>query len=352
MFFWRKRFFLKSRAKRAKPLVIMALILLFAVLMVRYPDSLQKLYSLAPDSVEDYSAIICEGLPGDISSGGSRYTTDYLLQRLVFWVTGIDTGNPAGIIAQELNLSGYQAAASFHLATAVEEEGGEEDFYLPGQDGELDDWISIPEGEIPPVELNGEPMVLIYTTHNAESYKPSDGVSRLEGKNGGIADIAKLLAHSIENHAIKTIYSDVIHDYPDYTKSYINSMRTVQQLIKENPKLQLVLDIHRDAGMDSRSDTLVTIKGKPCAKVMIVVGTEHPRWQDNLAFAEKIETKANELYPGLIKCIRVRKDRRYNQHLHPRALLLEVGSDLNTREDAINSTVLMAEVIAEVLKEK
>jgi stage II sporulation protein P len=83
---------------------------------------------------------------------------------------------------------------------------------------------------------------------------------------------------------------------------------------------------------------------------MIVIGTEHEHWQDNLAFAEKLEAKANKQYPGLIKSIRVRKDRRYNQHLHPRALLLEFGSDLNTQEDATNSAVVLAEIISDLVK--
>ena len=102
--------------------------------------------------------------------------------------------------------------------------------------------------------------------------------------------------------------------------------------------------------MQKRSDTLVTINGKNCAKLMIVVGTAHPQWQQNLAFAQKIEKKANELYPGLIKCVRLFKDRIYNQNLHTRALLLEFGSDLNKEADALESAKLMADVLAAVLK--
>ncbi|MCR4441330.1 MAG: stage II sporulation protein P [Peptococcaceae bacterium] len=314
-----------------------------------------KSISLAVLRDDDYSTVISQVLPGGWVSETDQPGLETILSQLIHAVTGVDSRQPDAILGSEMNLPLIQltigpAAAGAHV---VEEEGGEEDFYLPGQDEGLDDWIPVPQEQFPPVQLNGEPMILIYNTHNAESYKPTDGVSRLEGKNGGVAAVSQILSRAIESkHAIKTVYCEVIHDYPDWTKSYINSRRTAQQLLKKYSKIQLVIDVHRDAGLESRADTLARIGGKPCAKVMIVVGTEHPKWQENMAFAQKLEAKANELYPGLIKCIRVRKDRRYNQDLHSRALLFEVGSDLNTREDAVNSAALLADVIAATLKGK
>lgn len=38
----------------------------------------------------------------------------------------------------------------------------------------------------------------IYTTHNAESYLPSDGKEKLEGKNGGIAKVAERLTKELK----------------------------------------------------------------------------------------------------------------------------------------------------------
>ena len=316
-------------------------------------DNIRNIYSLIEISEDNYAAIIEQVLPGYTVLGHDDVEWDALTRHFLFNVTGVDSRNPRAILNSELNLCLAKSAVgpTSALAAVIEVENGEEDFYLPGQDDTLEDWTSVSEDQFGPVQLNGAPMVLIYNTHNAESYLPSDGASKFEGKNGGVAVVAKTLSQTIESkHSIKTLYTDVIHDYPDFTKSYINSMQTVKQLLQKNDKIQMVIDIHRDAGLDTRSDTLVKIGNKSYAKVMIVVGKEHPRWQDNLAFAEKIEAMANKLYPGLIKCVRALEDRRYNQHLHPRALLMEFGSELNTREDAMNSAVLMAEVIAKVLK--
>jgi len=358
MFFSRKRALAGQAQKAARALLIVVpAIFLFMLGSIASGSSrpLVKTAVLAMLNGEDLSAAIGQAMPGDWSEEQGQNGLEDILLRLMHAVTGVDSRRPAAILAGEMNLSPVWPTLGTAAAwgEAIEEEGGEEDFYLPGQDEGLDDWVPVPQEQFPPVQLNGEPMVLIYNTHNAESYKPTDGVSRLEGKHGGVAAVSQILSRAIESkHAIKTVCCEVIHDYPDWTKSYINSRRTVQQLLKKYPKIQVVLDIHRDAGLESRADTLVRLNGKPYAKVMIVVGTEHAKWQENMAFAQKLEAKANELYPGLIKCIRVRKDRRYNQDLHPRALLLEVGSDLNTREDAANSAALLADVIAAVLKGK
>ena len=60
--------------------------------------------------------------------------------------------------------------------------------------------------------------------------------------------------------------------------------------------------------------------------------------------------KADELYPGLCYGVRVKKD-RYNQFLHPRALLVEIGGVNNTLTEAKRAARLLAHVVEAVLKE-
>ncbi|MDD2432496.1 MAG: stage II sporulation protein P [Clostridia bacterium] len=337
--------------------VIFFMLVLILVFPLRKP-CLQLVLNLASGYRGEPLIILSEGLPSAFSpwlaesyfyeAGWSAWG-----EQAVGLLTGVKISDPFSLLCAELNLAQGQALAGFLAFSVplVEEEGGEEDFYLPSQEQELEDWLKIPEDEFPPVQLNGEPMLLVYTTHNAESYRLSQGVARLEGKNGGIAAVSQVLVKALESkHRLKTIYSDVIHDYPDFNKAYLNSRQTVKKILQEYPQIQVVLDVHRDSGLKKRNDTLVRINGKDCAKVLIIVGTAHPQWRQNLAFAQKMESKANELYPGLIKAVRLLKNRTYNQNLHSRALLLEFGSDLNKEEDAIESAKLMAEVLAAVLK--
>ncbi len=378
MFFFRRKLsFFRHRFLRVKPVrdrrlfCLLGLIAMLAVLVIasREPlsmpvatgakpvsqDILGKIYDYIGLKDLDHRKILSEGLPmGTLALQNSGFLLEWddFFHHMMLVITGVDSRNPAFILGRELCFSSLTGNTAVTVLDTTTDDEDEEDFYLPGQDDNLDEWVPIP-GDFPPVQLNGDPMILIYNTHNAESYRPSEGVSRQEGKNGGVVTVSKTLAQTIESkHKIKTLSTDIIHDYPDWTKSYINSMRTVHSLLKQNPKIQMVIDIHRDAGLQSRSSTLVRINNKDCAKVLIVVGTEHPGYRENLAFAEKIEKKANEMYPGLIKGVRLAKGRRYNQHLHPRSLLLEFGSDLNALDDARNSAKLMADVIAEVLKKR
>lgn len=198
------------------------------------------------------------------------------------------------------------------------------------------------------------PLVAIYNSHNGETYTPTHGVPRIDGKQGGVVDVARVLAEALENtYGIGTVRSEEMHDYPSYTLSYSNSLKTVEAILREHPSVEIVIDVHRDY-QPTRAQSVATINGEKAARILLVVGNDarqiHPRWRQNLAFANRLETKMDEMYPGLSRGIR-QLDGRYNQHLHQRALLVEVGSAENTLEEAKRSAELLADVLNEMLKE-
>ncbi|MTI81494.1 MAG: stage II sporulation protein P [Firmicutes bacterium] len=203
------------------------------------------------------------------------------------------------------------------------------------------------------IALNGPPHVAIYNTHTGETYVLTDGMDRINGKRGGVVRVAEALQQQLQKkHQIKTVRSDEVHD-AQYNLSYINSEKTVKQLIDQHKELKLVLDIHRDAGRP-RSDCYVEIEGKKVARIMVVVGSNarmsFPTWQENLANARMLVNKMDEMYPGLSHGIRV-KEGRYNQQYHTGALLIEIGSEENSTAEAMAGAELLANVIAEVIKD-
>ena len=58
--------------------------------------------------------------------------------------------------------------------------------------------------------------------------------------------------------------------------------------------------------------------------------------EDNLAFSFQMQRKAQEYYPGLARKIYL-KGYRYNMHLAARYLLIELGAQNNTLEEAMNA---------------
>lgn len=202
------------------------------------------------------------------------------------------------------------------------------------------------------ITVSDDVQVVLYHTHNAETYLPTYGVSKVNGQNGGVVQAAEVFQAALQQkYGIRTIHSTTLHDYPNWNRSYQNSLSTAKTLLQANPQTKAIFDVHRDAGFSSKDTTTATINGRKAARIMLVVGANQPNWKENLAFARQLEAKCNELYPELLRNnIHLKETGRYNQQVHPHAVLLEIGSDLNTQEEANYAMECFAQVVYEVLQ--
>lgn len=213
---------------------------------------------------------------------------------------------------------------------------------------------NFPKFDSKTMQHNDKPLVGIYHTHTAEAFVPNSGVAhRPGGQRGDIVDVGAALVKQLEKDGVNAIQSTNIHDYPSFMKAYGPSEVTAQQMLADNPSIQMLFDIHRDA--DKRQNVTANINGVQVAKITIVVATgqqdlPQPHWQQNHAFAKLIDAKLNAKYPGLCRGIQL-VEWRYNQHLHPRALLIEVGSQESSKEEAVRSMEILGGVLAEILAE-
>jgi len=194
-----------------------------------------------------------------------------------------------------------------------------------------------------------QPVVAIYCTHTTENYA---GETR-GSEAGGVYHAAEALRAELSYYGIPAVVSSQIHDYPDWNASYQNSLITAQKLLDDYPSIQMLIDLHRDAGI-AKSATTIKIDGESAARIMIVVGSnsrlEHPHWQENLAFAQSIGDICEKIYPGWLRDVRVQSG-RYNQHLSPHAILIEMGSEENTLAEAYNACHILAAVINDSLQQ-
>ncbi len=208
------------------------------------------------------------------------------------------------------------------------------------------------EAVLPSPSLTEESLVAIYNTHTGETYALTDGMERLTAKRGGVVKVAEALEDELEKkYGVRVARSDAINDV-NYNDSYTKSQETMQKLLKENPAVLVVLDIHRDAGK-SRENSLVTVDGEQVAPVLIIVGSDarspFPTWRQNYSFAQELAAEINKQYPGLCLGVRIQEG-RYNQFLHPRAVLLEVGSVSNSTDEAVRAACMLAGPVAEMVK--
>lgn len=197
----------------------------------------------------------------------------------------------------------------------------------------------------------GAGQVVIYNTHTGETYSLTDGRERLDGGQGGVVTVAAALQEALESkYGISVARSDQIHD-ADYNGAYLASEKTVRALLAANSEAKVVLDIHRDAAK-SREQSVVVINGTNVAPLLFITGSSgsgpFAGLRQNYAFATRLSAEANVLYPGLSLGVRV-KNSHYNQHLHPHAVLVEIGTSQNSLEEAVRSAVLFADVVARVV---
>jgi len=211
------------------------------------------------------------------------------------------------------------------------------------------------------VEINNKKDILIFHTHACESYTPSEkynyemtGNYRTTDNNYNMVRVGSELKTYLENKGFNVTHDITLHDYPAYSGSYDRSLETVQNQLYEKTT-EIVIDLHRDAvGNGDTYGPTVKIDGQKVAQLMFVIGTnggglEHPNWIQNLKIAIKIQTKANEMYPGLFRPI-ILTNSRYNQHTAKGASIIEVGATANTLEECLLSMQCLANVLEEVCK--
>lgn len=207
-----------------------------------------------------------------------------------------------------------------------------------------------------------EPQVLIYHTHTTEGYMDEDVdffydsfYSRTQDGNFSVVAVGDAISDVLNKRGIKTIHDKTIHD-STYDGSYDRSSQTVETYMKKYDSIKVVLDIHRDAiGTDERKiKPVFTYNGKKAAQIMILSGCDDgsnwfPNWQNNLNFALKIQNKAEELYEGMTRPLSFDYF-RYNEYVCDGSLLIEVGTEANSVDEAVYAGELLGNVLAEVFK--
>lgn len=185
------------------------------------------------------------------------------------------------------------------------------------------------------------PAVLILHTHTTESYtrqgedyRESASWRTLDEDYNMVA-IGVQVGDILEENGIRVLHHRELNDHPSYNGSYTRARKTMKDLLKEHPGIRLVLDLHRDAAGEGgrQMRTRATVDGEPSAQLMLVIGTNHDAYEENLSLALKLHAQLETQAPGIMRPLQLRAQ-RFNQDLSPGALLIEVGAAGNTHPEA------------------
>ncbi|MBR6784899.1 MAG: stage II sporulation protein P [Clostridia bacterium] len=208
-----------------------------------------------------------------------------------------------------------------------------------------------------------KPAVLIFHSHTSEGYEMIERewyaqgyTARSNDENINVVRVGTEIADYLEGMGYTVIHDKTIHD-DNYSDSYPNSRKTVAKHLEEHPEIQIVIDIHRDSialNNGTKIKPLNIINGKKAAQLMIITGAEEgkvenfPDWEYNLRFALQLQKECETLYPGLMRPV-LFSQRKYNMDMTRFSLLIEMGSEANTLEEACYSGRMLASALGSLM---
>lgn len=201
---------------------------------------------------------------------------------------------------------------------------------------------------------SSKPQILIFHTHAHETFADSkSGV-----KSDSIVGVGEELAS-----VLKKKYGYNVMHYSkqyNYNTAYNEALEDLKRITKENPSIQMIIDLHRDGVSETcKTHTVCTVDGKEMAPIMFFNGVcnnkqsslnyhTNPNLTDNLALSLQMKLYAMKTFPEFTKKNFI-KSFRYNMHMAKRYTLIEVGDNNNTVEEVKSAMTPLAEIIAHVL---
>lgn len=331
-----QRKFVSKKSHKNKFFKIVKYILLLLIIYVVYKITFGTLLTMKIMSSNE------EFLKYLISDSNHHlvYKTDSkdLITKAVKFFANINVNNPVTIVNSSFNIKSKGVKETDDTYENVEELG------------QMTSHISDPN----PTEVSN-PRVYIYNSHQLENYSTKN----LEAYNitPNVMMASYLLKEKLNKLNIPTIVED--SDITEFMKinnwnhadSYKASRFYILETLNNNPNLELIIDLHRDAL--SHDAATVNINGKDYAKVLFVVGLEHENYESNLNLADKINSLIEKKYPkltrGIIKKEGENVDGIYNQDINPNMILLEVGGNESSIEEVMNTIDAISVIISEYL---
>ena len=199
------------------------------------------------------------------------------------------------------------------------------------------------------------PRMLIYHSHSAETYSNSpDGNYHSKDIENSVMKVGSILTNELSNKGWGVVHNTTYHDYPSYNNSYSNSLKTIKSMLANYSSIDIAIDLHRDASKyvneESNKKYTTTINGEKVAQICFVVGMKNENVDEVMKTATELTNLANEMYPGIAKAVVQKQYGRYNQYVAEKSILIEVGSNATSTEEASASAKYIANILDSYFK--
>ncbi|MDR1540631.1 MAG: stage II sporulation protein P [Clostridiales bacterium] len=207
------------------------------------------------------------------------------------------------------------------------------------------------------------PKILIFHTHSSEMFKDSNPLNPMDGIMGVGEKLSQILS---EVYGIETLHHtgryDWINGAVERDGAYERVEGDIKKILADNPSIQVSIDLHRD-GVKENIHLITSENGIKMAQVMFFNGISrikksgtlqrldsfpNPYLEDNLALSFNAQLAANSLFPDFTRRVYINAY-RYSLHMLPKSMLIEVGAQTNTMEEAMNAMGPLAKILTTVI---
>lgn len=207
--------------------------------------------------------------------------------------------------------------------------------------------------------------VLIYHSHTYEAYTATEAHAyvaterwRTADNTRNVAAVGAYLAELLRGAGLEVTHDSTAFEPPALSSAYERSLAMLERRHADGERYDLYIDLHRDAYSEGNGANVTQVAGESAARLMLLVGKGtgqtnagyalRPDWEANLALAQSLTDALNGQAPGLCRSVAL-KSGRYNQHIAPRCVLIEVGNNRNTLAEALSAMPCLANAICAVL---
>ena len=210
-----------------------------------------------------------------------------------------------------------------------------------------------------------KPSVLLYHTHTWEAYEMTEDAQyvatetwRTRDERFNMLRVGEELAQCLTGLGFTVVHDTTAFEPPNLSGAYTRSLAMLEARLAAGETYDYIFDIHRDAYSGLYNGANCALQdGRQIAYVMLLVGKgtgatgsgfdERPDWPKNLDLAQRITDCMNAQVEGVSREVKI-KTGRFNQHVSTGALLIEVGNNRNTLEEALAACPIIAQALAQV----
>lgn len=203
--------------------------------------------------------------------------------------------------------------------------------------------------------------VLIYHTHTYEAFTATEQHPytssekwRTSNAQRNVVALGAYLSELLSQAGVSVTHDTTAFEPPKLSSAYERSLKMLEERTQNGEVYDLYIDLHRDAYSEGNGPNTVEKDGEEIARLMFLIGKGtgqtgagydiKPDFESNHTIAQLLTNRLNIQLENLCRAVKV-KSGRYNQHVAPCCVLIEVGNNHNTLEEALRAMPYLCNAI-------